>query len=137
MANTAVQTGAIRTPLSLPARFFGIITSPRATYEAVVANPKWLGMMALVAVLMAVVVGGFLKTKVGQEAWIDAATTNPMSGPVTDQQLQGMEKIAPYIGYITGCFFLIGMPLFVTVLAGILFAVFTAAMGGDATFKQV
>jgi Yip1 domain len=137
MANTAVHTGPIRTPLSLPARFFGIITSPRATYEAVVADPKWLGMMALVAVLMAVVVGGFLKTKVGQEAWIDAATTNPMSGPVTDQQLQGMEKIAPYIGYITGCFFLIGMPLFVTVLAGILFAVFNAAMGGDATFKQV
>src|SRR3954453_5782293 len=100
MANTAVQTGAIRTPLSLPARFFGIITAPRATYESVVANPKWLGMLALVAVLMAVVVGGFLKTQVGQEAWLDSVTNNPSSGPVTPQQLQQMEKIAPYVGYI-------------------------------------
>jgi Yip1 domain len=134
MANTAVQTGAIRTPLSLPARFFGIITSPRATYESVVANPKWLGMLALVAVLTALVVGGFLKTKVGQEAWMDAATN---SRPLTEQQLQGMEKIAPYIGYITGCGFLLGMPLFLAVIAGLLFAVFNAALGGEASFKQV
>src|SRR3954471_6202712 len=134
MANTAVHTGPIRTPLSLPARFFGIITSPRATYESVVANPKWLGMLALVAVLMALAVGGFLATKVGQEAWIDAATN---SRPLTEQQLQGMEKIAPYIGYFTGGAFLIGMPVFIAILSGILFAVFNAALGGEASFKQV
>ena len=134
MANTAVHTGPIRTPLSLPARFFGIITSPRATYESVVANPKWLGMLALVAVLMAVAVGGFLATKVGQEAWIDAATN---SRPLTEQQLQGMEKIAPYVGYFTGAGFLIGMPVFIAILSGILFAVFNAALGGEASFKQV
>ena len=137
MANTAVQPGAIRTPLSLPARFFGIITSPRATYESVVANPKWFGMLALVAVLMAVVVGGFLKTKVGQEAWLDAATNSPMGGQVSEQQLQGMEKMAPYVGYITACFFLFGTPIFLAVISGILFAVFNAALGGEATFKQV
>jgi hypothetical protein len=134
MANTAVQPGPIRTPLGLPARFFGIITSPRATYESVVANPKWLGMLALIAVLMAVVVGGFLKTKVGQEAWLDAATKG---GQVTEQQLQGMEKIAPYVGYLTACFFLFLTPLILAVIAGILFAVFNAALGGEATFKQV
>ena len=137
MANTAVQSGAIRTPLSLPARFFGIITSPRATYESVVANPKWLGMLALVAVLMAVVVGGFLKTKVGQEAWLDAATNSPMGGQVSEQQLQGMEKMAPYVGYITACFFLFLTPIVLAVISGILFAVFNAALGGEATFKQV
>src|SRR3954470_19244974 len=127
MANTAVQPGAIRTPLSLPARFFGIITAPRATYESVVANPKWLGMLALVAVFMAVLVGGFLKTQVGQEAWLDSVANNPTSGPATEQQLQQMEKIAPYVGYITACSFLIIMPFVLTVLAGILFAVFNAA----------
>ena len=34
-------------------------------------------------------------------------------------------------------FFLFGTPLFLAVISGILFAVFNAALGGDATFKQV
>jgi hypothetical protein len=136
MVNTAVQPGVIRAPLSLPARFVGIITAPRATYEAVVAHPKWLGMLALVSVLMAVSLGGFLLTKVGQEAWLDAATTS--AGPaVTDQQIQGMTKFAPYVGYVTGVFFLIGTPIILAIISGLLFAVFNAALGGEATFKQI
>jgi hypothetical protein len=120
--------------MSLPSRFFGIITAPRATYESVVANPKWFGMLALVSVLMAVIVGGFLLTKVGQEAWLDAATA---AGPVSEQQYQGMEKFAPFVGYFMMAVFLIAGPLFLVVLSGILFAIFNAALGGDASFKQV
>ena len=43
MANTNVQTGATPAPKSLAARFIGMITSPHATYESVVAHPKWFG----------------------------------------------------------------------------------------------
>ena len=50
MANTSVQAGAVPAPKGLIARAIGIITSPRATYEAVVAHPKWFGMLALCAV---------------------------------------------------------------------------------------
>lgn len=120
--------------MSLLSRFFGIITAPRATYESVVANPKWFGMLALVSVLMAVIVGGFLLTKVGQEAWLDAATA---AGPVSEQQLQGMESFAPFVGYFMMAVFLIVGPLILVVISGILFAVFNAALGGDASFKQV
>jgi Yip1 domain len=120
--------------MSLLSRFIGIITAPRATYESVVANPKWFGMLALVSVLMALIVGGFLLTKVGQEAWLDAATA---SGPVSEQQYQGMEKMAPFVGYITMAFFLLVGPVFLAIISGILFAVFNAALGGDASFKQV
>ena len=42
-------------------------------------------------------------TRVGQEAWLDASTNSPMGGPVSDQQYQAMEKMAPYVGYITAC----------------------------------
>jgi hypothetical protein len=120
--------------MSLLSRFIGIITAPRATYESVVANPKWFGMLALVSVLMALIVGGFLLTKVGQEAWLDAATA---SGPVSEQQYQGMEKMAPFVGYMTMVFFLLVGPVFLAIISGILFAVFNAALGGDASFKQV
>src|SRR5688500_1599325 len=120
MADTSAQSGATRPPMSLLSRFFGIITAPRATYESVVANPKWFGMLALVSVLIAVIVGGFLLTKVGQEAWLDAATA---AGPVSEEQYQGMQKMAPYVGYGTVAFFLIAGPLMLAVISGILFAI--------------
>jgi hypothetical protein len=112
----------------------GIITSPRATYESVVAHPKWFGMLAVTLIAVVFLVGGFMSTKVGQDAWFDAASTRP---GVTEQQLQGMEKIVPFIGYITAASMLVMVPLFLVVISGILFAVFNAALGGNATFKQV
>lgn len=137
MANTTVQTGASPAPKSLVARVIGIITSPRATYEAVVAHPKWFGMLALCAVGLGVLIGGFLMTKVGQDAWLDAALNSPFSGQVSDQQIQAMEKMAPYVGYGTVVYMLVLIPVFMVILSGILYAVFNAAMGGNATFKQV
>jgi hypothetical protein len=137
MANTTVQTGASPAPKSLVARVIGIITAPRATYESVVAHPKWFGMLALCAVGLGVLIGGFLMTKVGQDAWLDAALNSPFSGQVSDQQIQAMEKMAPYVGYGTVVYMLVLVPIFMVILSGILYAVFNAAMGGNATFKQV
>jgi len=137
MANTTVPSGASPAPKNLVARFIGIITAPRATYESVVAHPKWFGMLATVAVGLALLIGGFLLTKVGQDAWLDAAINSPLSGQVSDQQIQGMEKMAPFVGYITVAYMLVVMPIFMVIISGILYAIFNAAMGGNATFKQV
>ena len=137
MANSTVQTGASPAPKSLVARVIGIITAPRATYESVVAHPKWFGMLALCAVGLGVLIGGFLMTKVGQDAWLDAALNSPFSGQVSDQQIQAMEKMAPYVGYGTVVYMLVLIPIFMVIMSGILYAVFNAAMGGNATFKQV
>ena len=134
MVNTNVQTGATPAPKSLASRFIGIITAPRATYESIVAHPQWFGMLALTTLVIIVLVGGFMFTKVGQDAWFDAATNRP---GITEQQLQGMEKIVPFLGYVTAASMLIFMPLVVVIISGILFAIFNAALGGNATFKQV
>lgn len=137
MANTAVQTGAAPASKGLISRFVGIITSPRDTFEAVVAHPKWLGMLALVAVSMGLLFGGFLFTKVGQDAWLEAAINGPFSRNANDQQIQGMQRIAPFVGYLALGQFLIVLPVVSVLLSGILYAVFNAALGGTATFKQV
>jgi hypothetical protein len=137
MANTTVQTGATPVPMGLIARAIGIITSPRATYASVVAHPKWFGMLALSAGGLGLLIGGFLMTKVGQEAWLDAALNSPFSGQVNDQQIQAMERMAPYVGYGTIVYMLVLVPVFMAILSGILYAIFNAAMGGNATFKQV
>jgi hypothetical protein len=119
------------------ARFIGIITAPRATYERVVADPKWLGMLALIAGALALALGGLLFTEVGQRAWLETAASSPLGGPMTDEQYAALQKFAPYVGYGAVVQALVVMPLLFLLIAGILFAVFNAALGGDARFKQV
>jgi len=53
MSNTPVAVAAEAAPKSLLARFFGIITSPQATYRSVVAHPKWFGILALTTLVIA------------------------------------------------------------------------------------
>ncbi len=137
MTSPSIQAGDTGPAPGLVSRFFGIITSPRATYQAVVARPAWFGMLALTTVAMALLVGGFLSTHVGQEAWLESASNSPLSGPVSDEAYQGMQKMAGYVGYITAVSMLVMVPLFSTVIAGLLFAVFNAGLGGDASYKQV
>jgi hypothetical protein len=133
MTNTSIASGA-PAPKSLPARFFGILTSPRDTFASVAAHPKWFGMLATCAIAGAVLVGGFMFTQVGQDAWYEAATASRQR---TEQQLQALERIAPYAGYFAIAQMVIGLPLILAVLSGILFAVFNAVLGGEASFKQV
>ncbi len=124
---------------SLPARVWGILTAPRETFADVVARPRWFGMMALVVVLTAVLTGGFLSTKVGQTAWLDQAVRSSESfgRQVSDQQYQAMEKMAPYAGVLAAVQIAVISPVFTLILAGILFAVFNAALGGDSSFRQL
>ena len=44
-------------PLSLVQRFFGMLTSPKATFENVVSWPRWFGMLALTTAITVVAVG--------------------------------------------------------------------------------
>jgi hypothetical protein len=119
------------------ARFIGVVTSPKATFESIVAHPKWFGMTALVILATVLLVAGFMMTKTGQDAWLEAATNSPLRGPVPPQQYAAMEKMAPFAGYITAASMLVVIPIYFMVAAGILFAVFNAALGGNASFKQV
>jgi hypothetical protein len=138
MANTTVDSGVTSAPpdLSLFSRLVGVITSPKATYQSIVAHPTWLGMMLLTIAVTSLLVGGFLFTKVGQEAWLDAAIAR--SGQqMTDQQIAGMERIAPLVGYFSVGGILVFVPVMYLMVSGVLYAVFNAALGGTASFKQV
>lgn len=123
--------------MGLLSRFIGVVTSPKATYQSVVAHPKWLGMLALTCVTVGLLVGGYLMTKAGQDAWLDAATNSPFSGQVSDQQYAGMQRIAPYVGYFALLQMFVFVPIIYVVCAGILYLIFNVLTGGNATFKQV
>lgn len=124
---------------SLISRLTGVITSPRATFEQIVAAPRVAGALAVVAVISAVMVAGFLATDIGQQAWIDQAVASQEAwgSPVSDEQYAGLQRMAPMAPYLSGIPYLFIIPIGAVVVSGILFAVFNALMGGTATFKQL
>ena len=134
-----VTTPADAAPKSLPSRMVGVFFSPRATFADVAARPKWFGVLSVSVLVMIVALFTLFTTEVGQQAWIDQQVRGSESfgRTISDQQYQGMERIAPYIGYIVACAYLVILPIIVAIISGILLGVFNALLGGDATFKQV
>jgi hypothetical protein len=131
-APAASSTG----PMNVFARLVGIITSPKATFHNVVAHPRALGIVAIICLLSAICLGWFFSTQVGRDAWLNSMIERG-GAQMTDQQVAAMERMAPYVGYFAIGQALIGVPIFMVLIAGLLYAVFNAAMGGTATFKQV
>jgi hypothetical protein len=124
---------------SLPARLIGVLFSPRATYAAIAAKPRVFGALAVVVILSAAAVFTFLSTEVGQRAALDMQMQQAESfgRTITDAQYERIEKMAGYSKYFGAVSQAIALPLMALVISGIAFAVFNAALGGDATFKQV
>ena len=124
---------------SLTSRAIGVITAPRATFEKIVAAPRVGGALALVAVVSAVLVGGFLMTEVGQRAWLEQAVAGQEAWgiEVTDEAYAALQRMAPKAPYMSGIPYLFIIPIASVISAGILYAIFNALMGGTATFKQI
>ena len=108
--------------------------SPKETYAAVAARPRWFGVLAITLVIAAACQYIIFSSLGMQDAMVDQATRNPN---VTDQQIDTIERfisILPYV--ISGATLILG-PLISAAISGILLLIFSTLMGGTATFKQV
>ena len=125
--------------LSLPARVWGILTSPRETFADVAARPRWFGMMAVVLIVTAVCTGWFFSTQVGQTAWLDQVVEQARKAgrEMPEAQWATMQKMSSYMGLIYVASTLVIAPIMWLIISGLLFAVFNAALGGTSTFKQL
>lgn len=136
---TPPTAGAPPAPMNLLARFVGVITAPKETFVRIVAHPKWVGMLALTAVIVAVFVALPLTTEAGRQAALDQQIIQMQSWgfTVNDQMYDAMQKGASRMPYTTGISILVMAPIAAVIIAGVLFAIFNAALGGEASFKQV
>jgi Yip1 domain len=134
-ASAATQTAG----MSLLARCIGIITAPKPTFEAVVAHPKWLGALAIVTIVVAVGVSLPLTTEGGQQSQLDnqVRAIESFGGQVDDRMYGAMRESMRFAAVQTFFTILVAGPLMSTVIAGILFGVFTVLTGGQASFKQL
>jgi Yip1-like protein len=137
-APTAAHPAETALSKGLVARIVGVIFSPRATYAAVVARPRVLGVLVVVLVLVGAATTIFMSTEVGKNAYIDQAVTaiEGFGAPVTDQMMERIEAQAAYAPYITMASQVVFVPVLAAIFAGLSLAVFNAILGMDATFKQ-
>ena len=138
MSNTSVTTGGAP-PLSLLARFLGVITSPKETFASVVAHPRWLGILILTTLIIALGTALPMTTEAGKEATLRASVEGmeAFGMQVSDQMYEQMRGRMWFAPYQTAISVVIISPVMAVALTGVLFLVFNVIMGGNATFKQL
>jgi Yip1 domain len=138
MVTTSTETGATPASMGLVSRFIGIITGPKATYQAIAAHPRWLGMLVLTTVIIAFCVALPMTTDAGKRATLDQQIQQMENFgiQVNDQMYADMQRRMAFAPYTTSGSILVLGPIFSVIFAGILFGVFTM-MGGQASFKQL
>jgi|SRR5688572_7752682 len=133
------SAGAAPAPKSLPARFIGVLTAPRDTFQSIAAHPKWFGMLALTTLIVVFFTVLPMTTEEGKQAALDnqVSQMEAFGRTVDDAGYERMRQGMALAPYFTAGGILVMAPVMALIISGILFAVFNAAMGGEASFKQV
>lgn len=125
--------------LGLLSRVMGVIFSPRETFAAVVARPKWFGAIAIAVLISGAAQFALLSTDLGQELALEqqVGAAEAFGITISDEAYanmeQGMEN-ARYTGPIATIFF---TPIILLMSSGILHVMFGLVGGGSGSFKQV
>jgi hypothetical protein len=135
MTETAAQD--IR-PLGLWTRIVGVLTSPTATFTNVVAAPRPVGVLLIVALVIGISSALPQFTEKGQQAAIatQVKAAAQRGSPMDDAALGRLQKFAPYFPYFVMATMLIFLPVMSLFFAAIYWALFNVVLGGTAMFKQ-
>jgi hypothetical protein len=136
---TSIPTPEDTPSMGLAQRLLGVVFSPHEAYAAVAARPRALGAILVTVLIMVVANGIFLSTEVGRNASLEQqlSVMKGLGLTVTNEMVQNIESQMAYAPYTTAASLLVGVPLVCAMMAGLLLALFTAVLGGSATFKQV
>jgi len=123
----------------LLARIVGVLLSPRETFAAVAAKPRWLGVMLVTMVMSSAAYYVILSSQDMQDAIVDQQITAMESrgSTVSDDQVANIERFIGYLPMIYAVGIFVVGPLFGAAIAGIVTGIFSTLMGGNGTFKQV
>jgi hypothetical protein len=121
--------------ISALGRVFGVLFSPKPTYEDIARKPSWLLPVILLAVLGAVVAVGLNQRMNWREYIAQQIEKSPraaqLSAEQKEQQIATGAKIAPYTSYIFG----IAAPIIlVLILAGIMLGAYNVLAGAAVNY---
>jgi hypothetical protein len=125
--------------LGLLSRAMGVLFSPTATFRAVLARPRSVGIVFLVCVVLGLSSGLPLLSKTVQQSFVEAQMTAATRGnePPPPATRQMFENIAPYAGYIAMGQMFIVVPVITLLTAGLYWLLFNVILGGTADYKYV
>ena len=125
-------------PPSLISRIIGVITSPRVTFEKIVAAPRPVGIMLVVALTIGVVQAIPLFSEQGRQAVL-TAQMEAMSrqGPVTPEVAARVEQFSRFMPIIAMVGTFIFLPVVALFMSALYWGIFNVVLGGTASYKQV
>lgn len=139
-----MQTGngaepAAREPLGLGARAVGVLTSPRETFERVMGDPRWVGILALSVLCTAVPSAALLTADFAQRALVDQqiAAMESFGAPVTDEVRAEMTRGVGFAAYAAFGSILVVTPIVSLILAGLLYGAGYGLLGAGAGFGRI
>jgi hypothetical protein len=120
-------------------RIAGIIRRPRPTFEAVIARPRWAGLLIALFAVSIVVSGAFFATPVGRQALVDQweRTAIAFGQPVDDARYAEFQELSAQGPAYAALTSLATGPMAAAALAAVLYGVFGARRGARASFQQV
>ena len=123
----------------LLSRVVGVLFSPRDTFAAVVARPKWFGAIAIAVLISGAAQFALLSTDLGKDLALEqqVGAAEAFGITISDEAYANMERgmeNARYTGPIATIFF---TPIILLVSAGLMHVMFGLVGGGNGTFKQV
>jgi len=139
MATTPVTTSMPapepQATISAMGRVFGVLFSPKPTFEDIVRKPSWLLPVILLVVLGAVVAVGLNQRINWREYMAQQIEKSPRAAQLSpeqkERQIAAGAKIAPYTSYILG----IAAPiLLVLILAGIMLGAYNVLAGSGVNY---
>ena len=138
MTETTSASPAAQPP-GLLARIIGVLFSPRETFAAVVARPRWFGAIAVAVVVLGVAQFALLSTDVGKELALDqqVSAMEAFGLTISDEAYAQLEQRMETARYLSPIFTMVAIPLFMTISAGLLHVMFGLIGGGNGTYKQV
>ena len=133
-------TAANDTSPGLLARVVGVIVSPTATFRAVAAHPRSVGVLFIVCLTMGLATAVPQMTERGRQAALTAQVEQieRFSGqPVSTDQYIQMERGAAFTPYISLAAMFVFVPFMTVLFSALYWAFFNIVLNGNATFGQV
>src|SRR6187402_87340 len=139
MHMTDPATASSPAPLPLLTRIIGVITSPSATFQNIVAAPRPFGVLFVVATVIGIGAIAPQFTEKGRAATLQSQVQfmEKLGQTMTPEAYAAAETRSHSVPLrmIGMIFFYVVLPVMALIFAALYWAAFNTAMGGTASFK--
>lgn len=141
MATTPAIAPEPQGPINHLGRIFGVLFSPKATYEDIVRRPTWVAPLVVLIVLSLVASVIFVQKVDWREVISQQIDNNPraaqMSADQKQQQIEMGSKFAPVFGYVGGLVFPVVLLLIMALVMWGAYAVMSGVNAGFGTAMAI